>query len=304
MDAELALPEGLTARAATMGDSEAVTALIAAHEVAVDGEAEIVVEDVRSDWRRASFELSRDTVLAFDGDRLVAAAQVLAGRYAEIVVHPDECRRGIGSTLLAWTERRARKQGGAVVGQTVTDANVAGRDLLLAHGYRPSWKSWILTIELQEEPAPPSLPDGVRIRDMEPGGDEREIHAVIEDAFAEWGSRPRTPFADWAAWSIGRDGFEPWLMPVAVEGSEIVGTAYCIHYPGEAGWVQQLAVRRSHRGRGLGRALLQHALRAFFRHGERVVELSTDSRTGALGLYAHVGMSVRRSYTHYAKELS
>jgi hypothetical protein len=33
------------------------------------------------------------------------------------------------------------------------------------------------------------------------------------------------------------------------------------------------------------------------------VGLSTDSRTGALGLYERVGMKVTRSYTHFAKEL-
>jgi hypothetical protein len=37
--------------------------------------------------------------------------------------------------------------------------------------------------------------------------------------------------------------------------------------------------------------------------GRSVVQLSTDSRTGALGLYEHVGMRIVRSYTHYAKEL-
>ncbi|MEX2421836.1 MAG: GNAT family N-acetyltransferase, partial [Actinomycetota bacterium] len=81
------------------------------------------------------------------------------------------------------------------------------------------------------------------------------------------------------------------------------GAAYLIHYPDDIGWVQQIAVRKDHRGRGLGGALLHHAFREFFERGKRTTGLSTDSRTGALTLYEHVGMSVTHSYRHYAKDL-
>ena len=37
--------------------------------------------------------------------------------------------------------------------------------------------------------------------------------------------------------------------------------------------------------------------------GDRVCGLSTDSRTGALGLYENVGMHVTRSYTNLTKAL-
>jgi mycothiol synthase len=49
--------------------------------------------------------------------------------------------------------------------------------------------------------------------------------------------------------------------------------------------------------------LLQRAFRINWDRGERRVGLNTDSRTGALGLYEKVGMSVKRSYTHRAKRL-
>jgi ribosomal protein S18 acetylase RimI-like enzyme len=93
------------------------------------------------------------------------------------------------------------------------------------------------------------------------------------------------------------------MLPVVVDRDQIVGAAFLIVYPGDTGWVQQIAVRKDHRGRGLGRALLQHAFGEFFRRGERRAGLSTDSRTGARTLYEHVGMRVTSSYTHYAKEL-
>lgn len=65
--------------------------------------------------------------------------------------------------------------------------------------------------------------------------------------------------ADWAAQTIQRDGFEPWRLPVAVSGGHVVGTAYLQEYAGVGGWVQQVAVARERRGRGLGKALLSHA---------------------------------------------
>jgi mycothiol synthase len=62
-----------------------------------------------------------------------------------------------------------------------------------------------------------------------------------------------------------------------------------------------LAVAREHRGLGLGRALLQQAFALFHGRGKSSAGLSTDSRTGALELYEHLGMRVVRSYTHHAK---
>jgi predicted acetyltransferase len=73
-------------------------------------------------------------------------------------------------------------------------------------------------------------------------------------------------------------------------------------YSGE-GWIDKVAVKATHRNRGIARALLLHSFREAWHRGERVSGLSTDSRTGALTLYEKVGMTVRRSYTSYAKDL-
>jgi GNAT superfamily N-acetyltransferase len=295
------LPEGFTSRPAMLEDAEAVTAVMAASETHHMGSANIDVDDVLADYTGAT-DLARDSLLVFEGDRLVAEMLVENGRYANGTVHPAAEGRGIGTAILHWSRDIARLQGGTVVGGTVPDANAPARELFLANGYEPYWESWILEICHDAEPAPPTLPEGTLIRPFEPG-EEATVHRVIEDAFAEWGSRPRNPFEEWRAWALGRRGFEPWMLPVIVERREIVGAAFLICYPNEGGWVQQLAVRKDHRGRGLGRALLQHAFGVFYRRGEQVTGLSTDSRTGARTLYEHVGMHVRSSYTHYASEL-
>ena len=97
-------------------------------------------------------------------------------------------------------------------------------------------------------------------------------------------------------------GFEPSLLALAVRGDEVAGALLLVVEEDE-GWVDQLAVAREHRGRGLARALLQHAFGETWRRGLRRAGLSTDSRTGARGLYEHVGMHVRKTYTEFAKPL-
>jgi GNAT superfamily N-acetyltransferase len=100
-----------------------------------------------------------------------------------------------------------------------------------------------------------------------------------------------------------RTDFDPTLLFVAVADREIVGVSFGIPYD-EEGWVQQLAVRRDHRNRGLAKALLRTTFDEFRRRGSPAVGVSTDSRTGALDLYVDVGMVVRDSYTHYSKVLT
>ena len=71
-------------------------------------------------------------------------------------------------------------------------------------------------------------------------------------------------------------------------GIVLVGTDFD---PPEA-FVSRLATRRDQRGRGLAQALLVDCFAEARRHGARRCGLSTDSRTGALGLYQKVGMVV------------
>ena len=51
------------------------------------------------------------------------------------------------------------------------------------------------------------------------------------------------------------------------------------------------------------RALLVDAFARARDHGATVSELSTDSRTGALGLYEHVGMRVTQTWRHWMRDL-
>ena len=95
------------------------------------------------------------------------------------------------------------------------------------------------------------------------------------------------------------------LRVVTDPGGEVVGVVVIV-LAGDAldeGYVDQLAVRRDQRGRGLARALLADAFAAARERGASRSTLATDSRTGALGLYEKVGMEVTSTWLHRAIDL-
>jgi mycothiol synthase len=79
--------------------------------------------------------------------------------------------------------------------------------------------------------------------------------------------------------------------------------ACVVHDSETTAWVHQLAVREDHRGHGIGQELLARAFEAGRARGLPVVELSTDTRTGALGLYERLGMRIVVEFTSWRKEL-
>jgi mycothiol synthase len=299
----VSLPEDFTARPPTIEDLDAVAGVVAADELATDGVADITAEDVASGWRRPTFDLAHDAVVVLEGDRLVAYAEIATGR-AWVHVHPDVRGRGIGTALLAWVEGRARELGADKLGQTKSDNAHAAIRLLRANGYGVRWTTWMFEYPLDREPPAPDLPEGITLRSLQLGRDDRAVYELIDVAFSDWTDRdPSKPFDDWAASYLHREDFDPELTLLLEDGSELVGVSHCRVY-GDEGWVEQIAVRRSLRGRGLGGALLRASFRRFYERGLRTAGLSTEDRTGARGVYEHVGMRVTRSFKRYSKDLA
>jgi mycothiol synthase len=305
---EAALPAGLRSRPAKDGDVDVVTEIVAAVETAMVGEADIDREDIIADWRRPSFDLERQSLLVLDEGRPVAEAEVVPSRgRADVSVHPGARGRGIGAALLDWTETATlalRREGDPPsISQYVHDADVDAVALLTSRGYEPRWHSWSLRMELERpQDEPPDLPPGIEARAFDRERDARDVHRLIQDAFSEWRSWRPVAFEDWKAMTLDRSDFDPGLVVLLADGPELIGVALCLAADGE-GWIDQLAVRASHRRRGLGRALMGLGFAVLSRAGCRRAGVATDSRTGALALYEGVGMRINNSFTNYAKEL-
>ncbi|WP_448072558.1 GNAT family N-acetyltransferase [Georgenia yuyongxinii] len=286
----MTLPSGLAARPLTLADAPAVTAIMAAEELRDTGEVAIEEADVVADWRRPSFHIASRTVGVLDGDRLVGYAELSGRDRAHAAVDPAHHGRGIGTFLAGWLQDLARRIGAAEVGMPVPEGSPGDR-LLAALGFHVRWTSWVLTLPAGRTIEPQPLPAGYALREAT-AAEHREIWTVVEDAFLEWAGRERHPFEDFAAQVMGRPGFEPWNLRVAVGPDGALVGAAVVFLAGETGYVDKVAVRRDRRGQGLARALLADAFGQARAHGATRSELSTDSRTGALGLYEKVGMEV------------
>ena len=88
-------------------------------------------------------------------------------------------------------------------------------------------------------------------------------------------------------------GYDPALWLLARDGGVPVG-ALTASAGDDVGWVDYLAVLGSHRGRGIGSALLRRAFATFAARGLGRVRLNVDAEnvTGATAVYERVGMRV------------
>jgi mycothiol synthase len=226
-------------------------------------------------------------------------------------VHPELLGRGIGSELIRVTEERATAEveryadAPRVYLQNATaDPSDRAAGLYAAHGYAPSRYQFRMVADLAAEPAVTPI-EGVEIRPYRAGEEERAVHALIQDAFADLPDARRRSFEEWSEQVFDEPDFDPTLCWVAVSDGSVVGanlSAWKRH--GDWGWVASIGVLPDWRGRGIGEALLRTAFAEFWRRGERRVALGVDAHNApATRLYERAGMRVFYRITLYEKEL-
>jgi mycothiol synthase len=307
------LPEGYTTRPPRREDAEAVTALISACQLTDTGASDMSLEELLDDWH--SLDLAEDAVAVVAPDDTIAAyADVINRSYVTVsvygYVHPALRGLGLGAYLIAWGERWTRdrmphapEHARVVVQYYVNRDNQDAQRLLEDLGYAPVRGVYVMETVLDEPPPQPHWPAGISVRTFVPDRDERPVFEAVEDAFRDTWGRPRGTFERFAG-ITGRKSFDPSLWFLAVHGDEIAGVTLCKKLASE-GWVDVVGVRRPWRNRGIGLALLRHALAEYHRRGVHKVSLSVDAEsiTGAPRLYGRAGMRVRESYVVHLKEL-
>lgn len=288
------IPQGLTSRPLVHSDARAVFEVMAAQELEDIGMVEIEEADILGDWGRPSFDIAASTIGVFDGDRLVAYGEVSQSDRGDVAVLPAYRGRGIGTALAGWMQETARRNGTTMVGMPVPEGSPGDR-LLAALGYQVRWTSWVLQLPEGATIVERPLPEGYAVREADPT-EYAAVHDVVEDAFLEWSVRERETYDDFHAVVVGRPGFAPWQLRVVTDpdgvvvGVATVSVAVTEDGRGPEAFISRLAVRRDQRNRGLAQALMVDAFAQARAHGAVTSGLSTDSRTGALGLYEKVGM--------------
>ena len=147
-------------------------------------------------------------------------------------------------------------------------------------------------------------PAGIAVRAFRPGVDDRLVHAASEEAFSEHYLYGPTPFEEWAQITLQGERFDPSLCLVAWDGDEVAGEAMATARDGDA-YVDDLAVRKPWRGRGLGLNLLLELFRLLGERGLTPARLFVDVQnvTGALRVYERAGMRAERHILGFERPL-
>ena len=311
------LPAGYYSRPATPDDVAAVVELLNAAEIAEWGSPDYTEEELAADWEQYDGDPGKAITL------VVAPDGTLAGYIAftdngdgafegDGYSHPGHVGKGIGTWLIQESERKAAEilpgfpsTQHSTIRSFTAGSNPRATNLLAHEGYEPIRHFWRMRLDLDTPPAAPIWPEGLEVRDCRPGIDERAIYEAAEEAFAEhFQFVPRPNFEDWDK-ERKRHGFDPSLWAVVWDGDQIAAVGLARMTSEGTGWISVLGVRKPWRGRGLGRAVLQHLFQRFYERGVPSVALGVDAAnsTGATRLYESAGMSVIRNYVLFEKVL-
>lgn len=319
------LPNGYQTRPVTLDDVAAFTELFNAYSHSLIGADQTTQDELRIEWKEPTFDLANDTLAIWspEGQPIAYMEFYDSGEphvrlFAWGVVHPEHQGCGYGSYLLDWVINRARQnvakapEGTRVVlHQGVLDQNQAANELLQKKGFSYIRTFYQMRINLDHQPEPPVVPDGIVIRSITAGEERIAIQAAY-DAFRDHWGFVEQPFDEyykrWMHHLENDKDYDPALYFIATEGDEVAGVSLCYSKVSEdpdMAWVGTLGVRRNWRRRGLGLALLQHSFVEFHKRGKPRAGLGVDasSLTGATRLYERAGMYVARKSNSYELEL-
>jgi GNAT superfamily N-acetyltransferase len=160
-------------------------------------------------------------------------------------------------------------------------------------GLRPIRHFWHMQIDLAGPIEPGAAPSGIEIAAVRGSDDLRAVHAILEQGFAEDPGDHPPPYERWVDEESRSPSYDPTLWLLASDGTTPVG-ALTASAGDAGGWVDWLAVLDSHRGRGIGAALLHRSFASFAGRGVRRVRVNVDAEnaTGATGVYERAGMYV------------
>lgn len=320
-DTRMDLPDGYMVERPSLDDADGIAAVMGACGMAAIGRPDSSPEEVRSMMTFPDHEPASDDWIIRDASGVIVAAVLSFAESPfhrlELDVYVDPQHRGLGfdTILLDLAEERLRDavplapDGVQVtVDHGLFAQETEDTELLRARGYSMVRTFYRLARALDPSLQAPRVPEGIKVRDMRPGIDERAVYAVYEDAFRDhWGS-PRESYDQWAAWSLEHAYAAPGLWALAWEGEELAGAVITRGRSDDdpdLAWVGDLAVRPASRGRGIGRALLLETARRAKRAGSVRIGLGVDAEnpTGALDLYTSIGMDVIEEIHIYRRVL-
>lgn len=256
-------------------------------------------DDIRRQWASPEFDRRRDAVVAVVHNVIAAtgrfgkrsdSGQGWGGGYV------DKSYRGcgIGTALLRWAIETARARDGVDELWTGADAENAGAlGLIESFGFAHV-RTWFRMLHRAPGSiAAPDWPAGTELRHFEdPDLVLKHAADAYDGSFIDHFNFHPADRDEWRWWIEHDPTYDPTLIHFAFEGDTLAGMCLTQLDPvtlrGDLG---PIGTMRSHRGIGLGRALLRHGTRVLAERGAKEVELGVDSENpnGAVRLYAGNG---------------
>lgn len=228
---------------------------------------------------------------------------------------PEWRGRGIGQAMVRWAQGRLREiaRAEAAGNRAVFATNVSTTEsqadaLIRAEGYSEVKRLSDMTLDDLSALPEAELPAGLSLRLPQPEH-YLPIYAAYRDA---WGGSPSAAIestADYQAFldeNVRTSRFDPTLWQVAWDGNTVAGIVTAIlQSRGTVGEIPEVAIRRSWKRRGLGRALMIGELRALRDRGVSQVRIITNAANlhGAKTLYESLGFREVKQHVLFRKRI-
>jgi len=308
------LSEGYILRHPEPDEAKAIQALLDAAETADVGEPRRHAIDVLTDWGSPRCRPGEDWWVAESHGGEIAAVgwvwpETVADLTADHYVHPDHRGRGLGETMLDVLERRAAEHVRADTRlRRLTawseDADDERRASLERSRFVAARQYFEMVIDLGPRVPSPSWPEGITARRFRPGRDDRALYEADQEAFVDHHLYEKRSYDEWRLFFTDARDADVTLWWLAWDGDDLAG--FVVSYTGDRGAVvDDLAVRRAWRGRGIAHALLLAAFATLRQRGQSVARLYVDAQnvTNAVRVYEAAGMHVSRRFDVMEKSL-
>jgi len=229
--------------------------------------------------------------------------------WLDMLVHPDQRRRGVGGALYATAEQQAQAQQLGKLYFGVSSRYDLLTSFLEQRGYQLDRYSWTMRLAAGVPVPEPRYPAGITTRRMVLGQDEQLLTDLRNVTFADHFGSVQRSLAD-TIHLTEETGFQADGVIFAYAGEQAVGYCYAVIWPDEVerrgesvGWIENLGVVPEQRRAGLGRALLLDGIR-WLRTQVEHVELGVEGKNErALPLYSGVGFEQRNCWADMIKVL-
>jgi mycothiol synthase len=225
-------------------------------------------------------------------------------------VHPDWRTGELGQRVVERCLAHAQTLREPVLDIPLRPGEEFKRRLLESLGFRQVRSWWRMRIALGHPLPEPQWPAEFTLRAFRRGADELLLTGLVNEVFADHWGEGQHSLGD-IEHDVSESHFDPSLLLFLQNKGKPVGYVWSWVYPELAqqtgdstAFIGDLGIVAGYRQRGLGRALLLHALHDLQTRGQLAAELEVDGpNASAKRLYESVGFYEKEEICWYRKDV-